>query len=172
MTKALTTSGPTPYFSHRTAHRARLPNTISRLYDNSAWASAKAVLDFFDSLTLTSFTQRTSVHSQTQFCWLKEHPINLPWLLMPLADTLRTLLTPTMVDIQQQTDLQIATECHPTTIQRKQDLPVRMPAPSCIPDWPQHLLPRRGDFETTTARTSCSELISPQSTGKQQSSMQ
>ena len=92
------------------------------------------------------------MHSQTQFCWLKEHPINLPWLLIPLADTLKTLLTPTIVDIQQQTDLQIATECHPTAIQRKQDLPVRIPAPSCIPEWPQHLLPRQGDFETTTAR--------------------
>ena len=51
--------------------------------------------------------------------WLKEHPIDLPWLQIPLTDTLRTLLTPTMVNLQQQTDLQIATDCPPTTIQRK-----------------------------------------------------
>ena len=78
--------------------------------------------------------------------WLKEHPIDLPWLQIPLTDTLRTLLTPTMVNLQQQTELQIATECPPTTIQRKQDLPLRIPSPSCIPDWPQHLFPRQGDF--------------------------
>ena len=45
--------------------------------------------------------------------WLKEHPIDLPWLQIPLTDTLRTLLTPTMVNLQQQTELQIATECPP-----------------------------------------------------------
>ena len=38
LTKALTTSEPTPYFSHRTTHRAQLPNTMSRLCDNIAWA--------------------------------------------------------------------------------------------------------------------------------------
>ena len=46
----------------------------------------------------------------------------------------------------QPTDLQTATECPPTTIQREQDLPLRIPAPSCIPHWPQHLFPRQGDF--------------------------
>ena len=53
--KVMTTSGPTPYFSHRTMHRAQLPNAILRLYDSTAWASAKVALDVSDSLT--SFTQ-------------------------------------------------------------------------------------------------------------------
>ena len=51
-----------------------------------------------------------------------------------------------MINLQQQTDLQIATECHPTTIQRKQDLPLRIPAPSRTPDWPQHVFPRQRDL--------------------------
>ena len=85
------------------------------------------------------------MHSQTQFIGSKNIPsIYLyPWLPIPLTDTLRTLLNPTMVNLQQQTDLQKATECPPTTIQGKQD---RIPAPSCIQDCPQHLFPRLGDF--------------------------
>ena len=30
--------------------------------------------------------------------WLKDHPIDLPWLQIPLTDILRTLLTTTMVN--------------------------------------------------------------------------
>ena len=35
--------------------------------------------------------------------WLKEHPIDLPWLQILLTDKLATLLTPTMVNLQQRT---------------------------------------------------------------------
>ena len=42
--------------------------------------------------------------------WLKEHPVDLLCFQTPLTDTLGTLLTPTMVNLQQQTDPQIATE--------------------------------------------------------------
>ena len=47
-------------------------STAQHYLQAMAWASAKVALDVFDSLT--SFTQRTSVHSQTQFIGSKNIP--------------------------------------------------------------------------------------------------
>ena len=122
-------SDSTPFFPHRTMNRTQLPNTTSRLCDNTAWASAKVALDDFISDIIHSVY--FSALADTIY-WLKEHLINLPWLQSPLTDTLKALLTPTVVNLQQQTDLQIAIECPPTMIQLNQDLPLSIPAPSCI----------------------------------------
>ena len=130
-------------------------STAQHYLQAMAWASAKVALDVFDSLT--SFTQRTSVQPgalEDTIFWLKEHPIHLPWLKILLTtDTLRTLLNPLgqpwstcsnkrTSKLQQSALPQRSSEKFPP----KKDLQLRIPAPSCIPDWPQHLFPRQGDF--------------------------
>ena len=61
------------------------PSTMSRLFDNTAWASANVELDVFDSLT--SFILRTSVHSQTQFTGVRMLLFRSWWL--NFTDSLR-----------------------------------------------------------------------------------
>ena len=51
-------------------------------------------------------------------------------LLHRLADAIRTLFIPFIVNLQQQSDLKNATECPSLMIQRKKDLPLRITAPS------------------------------------------
>ena len=134
-----------PLGPHLTStHRAQLPNYLQalqqyRLGISKGCTGCFQLSDIIYSVCFSALTDTIKIY------WLKEHPIYLPWLQIPLADTLRTLLTPTIVNLQQQTELQIATECPPTTIQPKQDLPLCIPAPSCIADWSQHLFPRQGD---------------------------
>ena len=65
----------TLHFPQDYAHSS-IAQTISRLYDNTAWASAKAALDVFDSFYSAYFS--ALVHTICSILlpsWLKEHPI-------------------------------------------------------------------------------------------------
>jgi hypothetical protein len=77
--------------------------------------------------------------------WLSSHPINLPWLPTPLSTTLKELLSPSVQQLQRW-NIPIATTCPTSDIHNKSDVPLSIPSPQCIPDWPPHLFPSQGDF--------------------------
>ena len=88
-----------------------------------------------NSLSVLQCTSRINLLAQ-RTSWWSHWSTLAPISHYRYTQSLRTLLNPTIVNLQQQTDLQKATVCSLTTTQLKQDLPLSILAPSCIQDWP------------------------------------
>jgi len=77
--------------------------------------------------------------------WLHKHPIAFNWQQQPLLQTLVSFENPNIISLQQW-NLPVATISPSPEIRDKQSLPLQIPSPSVISDWPAHLFPTQGDF--------------------------
>lgn len=76
--------------------------------------------------------------------WCAEHPVSFPWLSIPVTDILRQKLQEA-ADRLKTWGLPVA-QTLPRPEQNKRDLPLQIPAPNLVAEWPDHLFPTRGDF--------------------------
>jgi hypothetical protein len=77
--------------------------------------------------------------------WLHKHPIAFNWQQQPLLQTLVSFENSNIISLQQW-NLPVATISPSPEIRDKQSLPLQIPSPSVISDWPAHLFPTQGDF--------------------------
>jgi hypothetical protein len=77
--------------------------------------------------------------------WLHKHQIAFNWLQKPLLQTLVSFVNPNITSLQPW-KLPVATISPSPDIRDKQSLPLQIPSPDIISDWPAHLFPTQGDF--------------------------
>jgi hypothetical protein len=77
--------------------------------------------------------------------WLHKHPIAFNWLQQHFLQTRVSFENPNIISLQQW-NLPVATISPSPEIRDKQLLPLQIPFPSIISDWPAHLFPTQGDF--------------------------
>ena len=137
LTMLLITAGPIPYFfqspTEKNCRRAQLSQTVLS-FTTMLLGNKKVALEVFDSLPYPP--QRTTVYSQTLPL---AKGISYSCTLAPKSSY--RLSPNSSANVQKQIELHIATEGPSTRIQRKQDLPLCIPAAFCIPDWPRHRFP-------------------------------
>ena len=78
--------------------------------------------------------------------WLNNHPIDFSWLPQPLSQTLVSFFLNPNIHSPQRWNLPVATNSPTPDIRDKKSLPLQIPSPQCITDWPPHLFPTQGDF--------------------------
>ncbi len=79
--------------------------------------------------------------------WLHTHPIAFTWLQQPLLQTLVSFVNPNIVSLLQwNLRLPVTTTSPSPDIRDKQSLPLQIPSPDVISEWPAHLFPTQGDF--------------------------
>jgi hypothetical protein len=77
--------------------------------------------------------------------WLHKHPIEFTWLAQPLLQTLHFFINPNITSLQQW-NLQVATVNPSPDTRDKNTIPLQIPSPTIISEWPTHLFPTQGDF--------------------------
>ena len=96
----------------------------------------------------------------TTLKWLHAHPIDFSWLPEPLSQTLDSFLIPNINSLQQW-NLPVAATCPTTDICDKKTLPLQIPSPQCLIDWPQRLFPTQGDFGRHIKKQLVSHFLRP-----------
>jgi hypothetical protein len=96
----------------------------------------------------------------TTIKWLHTHPIEFPWLPQPLSQVLGSFLAPNIISLQQW-NLPVAVTCPTSDICDKMTLPLQIPSPQCLIDWPQRLFPTQGDFGRHIKKQLVSQFLRP-----------
>ena len=77
--------------------------------------------------------------------WCAQHSVTFTWLPVSIEEILKQSLQ-TIIPHVQQWDLLVADAMPSSDVRNKKDIPLRIPAPDMVQDWPVHLFPTRGDF--------------------------